>query len=314
MTAVDYQALTESSAFLDLSARGRFCVMGADRAAFLHGQVTNQVKNLQPGQGCYAALANNKGKMTGDLNIFVLADEILLDFEPGLAPKVRERLEKFIIADDVEIADASAFKLISVLGPQAASVCGRLGIPVPEAPFETVEHQGCYVALTPRFGIQAVDIFAPEISRAQLRADMEREGVREVEFAACEVVRIENGVPRFGADMDENTLVPEAIEHAISYNKGCYIGQEVIARIRTYGQVAKALRGLRFAENAAVSKPGDKIIGGEKEVGWITSSAFSPRLKCPVALGYVRRECNQLGARLSVNGAAAEIVPLPFRP
>src|SRR3954467_6849670 len=106
ITSADYEALTKRAAFIDFSSRGRLCLTGADRQAFINGQVTNNVKDLRAEQGCYAALANAKGKMTCDLNIFVLADEILLDFEPGLAAKVTERLEKFIIADDVQIADA----------------------------------------------------------------------------------------------------------------------------------------------------------------------------------------------------------------
>jgi folate-binding Fe-S cluster repair protein YgfZ len=112
--------------------------------------------------------------------------------------------------------------------------------------------------------------------------------------------------------MDENTLAPEALgPNAISYSKGCYIGQEVIARIRTYGQVAKALRTLRFDPSAAVPNRGDKVQHNGKEVGWITSAVFSPKFECPIALGYVRKECNQIGARLQVNGAEAEIIQLP---
>src|SRR5256885_1696061 len=135
--ASDYQALTESAAFIDLSTRGRLCLTGKDRQAFINGQVTNNVKDLRAGQGCYAALVNAKGKMTSDLNVFVLADEILLDFEPGLAAKVTERLEKFIIADDVQIMDVSgSFGLASILGPEAITTCESLGWCVPENSFE----------------------------------------------------------------------------------------------------------------------------------------------------------------------------------
>ena len=139
-------------------------------------------------------------------------------------------------------------------------------------------------------------------------------GIDASSAEAFEIARVEQGIPRFGVDMDENTLAPEALgENAISYSKGCYIGQEVIARIRTYGQVAKALRGLRFDPGASVPKSGDKIHHDGKEVGWITSAVFSPKLECPIALGYVRKECNQVGTRLTVNDAQAEIVALPFQ-
>jgi folate-binding protein YgfZ len=302
-----YNELTQSAARFDLSARGRLCLIGADRQRFLHGQVTNNVNDLKTGQGTYAALANNKGKMTSDLNIYILADEILLDFEPGLADAVKQRLEKFIIADDVEIVDASSFRLVTVQGPGASAACEKLGLPLPKR-FEIIEHNGCYVAGTPRLGGPGIDIFFPEGAALAL------DEIPEASAEAFDAARIAQGIPRFGVDMDENTLVPEAIESAISYNKGCYIGQEVIARIRTYGQVAKALRGLRFEPGAAVPKRGDKIVRDGKEVGWITSAIFSTKLQRPIALGYVRKECNQIGSMLAVNAAPAEIAPLPFAP
>src|SRR5689334_5512663 len=135
--ASDYQALTEGAAFIDFSNRGRICLVGADRQAFINGQVTNNVKALKPGQGCYAALANAKGKMTSDLNIFVLEDEILIDFEPGLTAKVWERLEKFIIADDVQIVDVSSnYGLLCAFGPKAIETCKPYGWRVPPNPYE----------------------------------------------------------------------------------------------------------------------------------------------------------------------------------
>ena len=308
--SADYRALTEGAAFIDFLNRGRLCLTGADRQTFINGQVTNNVKDLRAGQGCYSALANAKGKMTCDLNVFVLADEILLDFEAGLSGKVSERLEKFIIADDVQIVDAStAYGLLCALGPKSIEKCESLGWQVPRNPYEIVSQNEVYVARTLRLGVPGVDIYYPlnndEIGK--------RLSVDFVSMEAFETVRIEQGIPRFGVDMDENTLAPEALgENAISYAKGCYIGQEVIARIRTYGHVAKALRGLRFDASASVPKAVDKVFHEGKEVGWITSAVFSPKLERPIALGYVRKECNQIGARVVVNDAGAEIVPLPF--
>lgn len=305
----DYHALTTGAAFIDFSQRGRLCLVGADRQAFLNGQVTNNVKSLAPGQGCYAALVNARGKMTSDLNIFLLADEILLDFEPGLTAKVSERLEKFIIADDVQIVDAStSYGLLCALGPTAIDKCSSLGWAAPANPFEIAAQGEVYVAQTRRLGTPGVDIFYP-LNNGDIAASKE-----QLEFASMEsfeTVRVERGIPRFGLDMDENTLAPEALgEEAISYSKGCYIGQEVIARIRTYGQVTKSLRGLRFEPNAKVPNPADKILHDGKELGWITSAVFSPKYQCSIALGYVRKECNQIGAHVDVNGAAAEIVNL----
>jgi folate-binding protein YgfZ len=307
----DYKALTESAGLLDFSNRGRLCLLGADRQNFLNGQVTNNLKNLRSGQGCYAALANNKAKMTSDLFIYILEEEILLDFEPGLSPKVSERLEKFIIADDVQITDASsAFAMFTVQGPKAIEVCEKAGWPIPKNDFEIVAHNSAYIARTPRLRAPGVDVFYPRGDDSWLKSlNLPVSGID-----AYETVRIEQGVPRFGIDMNEETLVSEALdERAISYSKGCYIGQEVIARIRTYGQVAKSLRGLKFEPGAAAAKAGEKIFHDGKEVGWITSATLSPKLNRPIALGYVRKECNQIGARLLVNNSPAEIVPLPFQ-
>jgi len=296
MIPLGYEALTKDSAWIDLSARGRLCLTGADRQKFLNGQVTNNVKDLKVGEGCYAALASAKGKMNSDLFIFILPDEILLDFEPGLKEKVIERLEKYIIADDVQIVDASgSFKMISVRGPRISKGLHlSTGIRIVE------EAGGDYVASTPRLGMLGLDYFLP-VDKAW------SSNSPEASMDAFETARIESGIPRFGVDMDENTLVPEAIPDAISYTKGCYIGQEVIARIRTYGQVAKALRSLRFEAGAGVPNRGEKILHEGKEVGWITSAVFSPRNERAIALGYVRKECNQMGTRLKVGEQMAEI-------
>jgi aminomethyltransferase len=311
--AKDYQALNESAAFLDFSNRGRLCLIGADRQAFINGQVTNNVKGLRPGQGCYSALANAKGKMTSDLNIFVLADEVLLDFEPGLAGKITDRLGKFIIADDVQIVDASgSFGLISVLGPRAIEVCAALGWRTPKESYAIELQDSTYVANVPRLGTPGVDLYFP-LSGESPVSRLQSAGIEACSIESFEVARVENGIPKFGIDMDENTLAPEALgDKAISYSKGCYIGQEVIARIRTYGQVAKALRGIRFEQEAGVPLSGEKIFHNEKEVGWMTSAVFSPRLNRPIALAYVRKECNQIGTALTVAGAPAQIVQTPF--
>jgi aminomethyltransferase len=313
--ANDYQALTEGAAFMDLPSRGRLCLIGNDRQTFINGQVTNNVKELRVGEGCYAALANAKGKMTSDLNIFVLKDEVLLDFESGLADRVKERLEKFIIADDVQIVDASSsFGLISVLGPKAVASCESLGWRVPKENYRIDLQDSVYVANVPRLGGTSVDIYFP-LGGENPAETLKSAGIEACSNEAFETARIEQGIAKFGVDMDETTLAPEALgENAISYSKGCYIGQEVIARIRTYGQVAKALRGIRLEPSASIPKHGDKIVHDGKEVGWVTSATFSPKLERPIALGYVRKECNAIGTSLSINDSPAQIVPLPFQP
>jgi len=281
----DYWTLRRSVGWLDLSARSRLLLKGADRKRFLHGQVTNDVNKLQVGQGCYAAIVTAKGKIESDIFIWCLEDALLLDFEPGLTQKIATRFEKYLIADDVQIEDASGpYAMYTVQGPQAS--------PPP--------HLGGYVFPNARGTVNGFDIFVP------FGAKVEFPGTRCSE-EALEIVRIEAGLPRFGLDMDETNLAPEAgiEERAISYTKGCYIGQEVISRVRTYGQVAKALRGLRCE---VLPKRGDKLFLQGKEVGHVTSAIFSPALKQNIALGYLRREHNAIGTKLD----GAEIVQLPF--
>jgi len=378
----EHAALSEAAGLLDLSFRSRLCLTGADRQKFLNGQVTNNVKDLKVGEGCYAALVNAKGKMQSDLNIYVLENEILLDFEPGQSAAVAERLEKFIIADDVQVVDvAPHYGLLSVQGPKAVEaltaleflVTDRQPTPDPSQPpsrrsgalarreggegnwqivggthtqlpslggagrgfaqppakpmnFVAVKNPtigDVYWMNLPRVGTSGLDLFVPTATLGavadKLIIAVKAVGGRACGWQALEMARIEAGIPRFGLDMDDTNLAPEAgiEERAISYTKGCYIGQEVIARIRTYGQVAKALRGLRFAASIKVlPKRGDKLYRGDTEIGYVTSAAPSPTLKSNIALAYVRREHNEIGTELLVRTAsgnlAARIVPLPF--
>lgn len=339
-------ALRESVGVLDLSCRSRLCLIGADRVKFLHGQVTNDVQRLRVGEGCYAALVNAKGRMHSDLNIYRLADELLLDFEPGHTTAVTERLEKYIVTDDVQLLDAAPhYGLLSVQGPRAAEAIAQLGLPweLPVKPLSFTAHQDptlgqlyltCHARTGTAFGVPpsggaasepakagtpnggGFDLFVPTASLGavfdKLVAAAKFLGGRACGWHALETARIEAGIPRFGQDMDETNLPPEAgIEsRAISYSKGCYIGQEVIARIRTYGQVAKTLRALRLsADLPALPAKGDKLLASGKEVGHVTSAVAGH------ALGYVRKEHNAPGTQLTLCSATgdcqATVVELP---
>jgi folate-binding protein YgfZ len=324
----EYAALREGAGVLDLSFRGRLCVLGADAQRLLNGQVTNNVKDLRIGEGCYAALVSAKGKLHSDLNVYRLENEMLLDFEAGLSESVAQRLEKFVIAEDVQIVDAAAvYGLLSVQGPKAAELVGGLSprfvIPSKTMAVTKVEEAAfgeIYLISQPRLRSQGFDLFVPTAAIKDLIERSVAQGGRPCGWQALEAARIEAGVPRFGADMDETNLAPEALDtRAISYAKGCYIGQEVIARIRTYGQVAKSLRGLRLGGTGKEAPPkGTKLFLGEKEVGSITSAVWSPALQAIIALGYVRREANQTGTELEAltpNGKIpTQIVDVPFQP
>jgi len=354
----EHAALRETAGILDLSFRGRICLTGADRVRFLHGQVTNDVKRLRVREGCYAALTTAKGKMESDLNIACLQDELLLDFEPGLTAKIPQRLEKFIVADDVQIVDVKPhYSLLSVQGPKAEDVVRSLGLisEIPAKPFDSVKIFDAtlgdiYLMNQPRLSGSAgvapaslsnaddatrrrdasaprassFDLFVPNNSLGavadKLIAAAKSIGGRACGWQAFEIARIEAGVPRFGADMDETNLPLEcgpAMQAAVSYSKGCYIGQEVLNRIHSFGHVTRELRGLRLADDLpALPKRGDKLFHAGKEVGFVTSAVKSPALNANIALGYVRREISSPDAELVLRNAQdesrARIVPLPF--
>jgi folate-binding protein YgfZ len=350
----EHVALRETAGVVDLSFRSRICLVGADRARFLHGQVTNDVKKLRAGEGCYAAITTAKGKMESDLNIFALAEELLLDFEPSLTEKISARLEKFVVADDVQIVDAAPhYGLLSVQGPKAEAVVRLLGLfeEIPAKALGSVKISDAtlgeiylvnHARLSNWWGetlsspnlsemgsrglsphqIYGFDLFVPNNSLGavadKLIAAAKQVGGRAVGWQAFETARIEAGIPRFGADMDETNIPLECgIENrAVTYNKGCYIGQEVINRIHSVGHVNRELRGLRLADDLKpLPARGEKLFHAGKEVGYITSAVKSPLLNANIALGYVRREANQIGNELQLSaasGSAVRIVELPF--
>jgi folate-binding protein YgfZ len=339
----EHAALRENAGILDLSFRSRVCLTGADRARFLHGQVTNDVKRLKTGEGCYAAITTAKGKMESDLNIFALQDELLLDFEPGLTEKISQRLEKFIVSDDVQVVDvAPHYGLLSVQGPKAEAVVKALGIflDLPARRLQSVKvsdatlgeiylvgqsrislsESGAQGVTRPTLGF---DLFIPTNSLGavadKLIAAAKSVGGRVCGWDAFETARIEAGIPRFGQDMDETNIPLECgIEaRAVSYSKGCYIGQEVINRIHSIGHVNKELRGLRLADDLkTLPAKGDKLFQEGKEVGYLTSAIKSPTLNANIAVGYVRREANTIGTELTLRTATGEtkalISDLPF--
>lgn len=328
---MEYTALQRGAGVLDLSFRSRLCVTGADRIRFLHGQVTNDVKSLGAGQGCYAALVTAKGKMESDLNLYCLPEEVLLDFEPGRAAAIARRLESFVVADDVQVVDvAPLYGLLSVQGPKAEAVVRSLGIlpSLPAEPFASLkvldETLGEIHAMSqPRLNSVGFDLFVPVDSLGavadRLIAAAKSTGGCGCGWQALETARIEAGIPRFGADMDENNLPLECgIEaRAVSYRKGCYIGQEILNRIHSFGHVNRELCGLRLADDlTAPPTKGDKLFLSGHEVGQVGSAVKSPALDAIIALGLVRREANCFGTELLLKTRAGEgkatVVELPF--
>jgi folate-binding protein YgfZ len=326
----EYAALHRTAVLIDLSPRGRLAVTGGDRLRFINGQVTNNVRDLRPGQGCYAAVVSAKGRVEGDANIYCLAEELLLDCEPGQGGQLTARLEHYIIADDVRVVDLSAaYGLLSVQGPMARAVLARAfhGRELPEGPWSSViwpEVGGeiCVVELT-RVLVPGLELFVPASRLGEvwgrLREAVTASGGCPAGWECLEWARVEAGLPRYGQDMDDRNLAPEAgIEsRAISYTKGCYIGQEVISRLRSIGQVTRSLRGLEL-EDAAGPLPqrGDRLVLGDREVGYLTSAVQSPSLGRAIGLGYVRREVAEprtvIEIQTRTGPRAARLRPLPI--
>src|SRR5260370_34612603 len=292
-----YQALREATGYIDLSARGKIFAGGEDRVRLLHAMTTNHIQQLQPGQGCYAFFLTAQGRILADANIFILPDRILLDVEPELRQTLYQHLDKFIIADDVTLEDASeSLTAMGVEGPRAAEELAAMGAPIPEAPYSHLDWNGRIVARLSATGEPGVRIFTPK-ELAPPFTPVDAESVR--------VVRLEHAKPRYGDDILDTTLPQETQQsHALNFNKGCYIGQEIVERIRSRGHINRMLVGLRI-DSTQVPAARAKLTAGGAEVGEITSAALSPALGKVVALGYVRAQFAAPGSVLQADDAAA---------
>ena len=304
-----YRQLREECGLLDLSDRGKLLVSGPDGAEFLQGQLTNDVEALEPGKGCYAALLDRKGHIVADMRVLRLGpEEIWIDTEPAVTDAVRSHLETYKIGRQVELADASGERaILSLIGPATPAVTAA---PVlAEFASDTVAVAGveCLAVGIPG----GLDLIVPSSEAGRLREALLAAGAAAVDSAAAEIVRVEAGRPRYGLDMSSETMPAEAgiVEAAVSFTKGCYIGQEPVARLHHRGRPNRHLRGLRLSAPAG---RGNALRLGEKEVGTIGSTAISPALG-PIALAVVRREAEP-GDELAVgeDGVTAEVVDLPF--
>jgi tRNA-modifying protein YgfZ len=300
--ATEYELLRGSAGLSDRSYRGKLLLTGAEAAEFLQGQLTNDIESLAPGSGCYAALLTHKGKLLADMRVLRGEDWIWLDTEAAALPALAKNVRMYSIGRDVQARDVSSERaILSLIGPAARDA---LDVAPPEAEHSFVEGEhGLYVATD-----LGVDVICAAADADGLRAAL---GVDEVSPEAAEVLRVESGRPRLGVDMDGDTIPQEADlnERAVSFTKGCYVGQETVARLHYKGKPNRHLRGLRLSGPAA---SGDPIVLGDREVGRIGSVAESPRLG-PIALAIVRREASP-GDTVLVGEAAApaELVELPF--
>lgn len=282
-----YRALREEAALLDRSARGKLKLTGAEAAEFLQGQVTNEIEALEPGEGAYAALLDRKGHLSADMRVLRLGDgEIWLDTEAETLAALRRHLEMYKIGRDAEVADVSGdWAIVSLVGPAAYEIAGT-GPLSPEYANRYYEREGIEVlAVGTDLGI---DLIARADAAPALRGALTGAGASPVSEEAAEIVRVESGRPRFGREMNSSTMPAEAgiEERAVSFTKGCYIGQETVARLHYKGRPNRHLRGLRLS---APVEAGTPLALGEKVVGEIGTACISPA-HGPIALAIVRRE------------------------
>ena len=306
----EYRARTEGCGLADRAGRGRLALTGADRREFLHGQITNDIEGLEPGHGCYAALLTHKGKMLGDLRVLDLGDELLLSCERAGLQELFNMIRRYKLGSDVEVHKRTVeMGELSLIGPEARRVAGAGAL-------GTAEHDNLRGDVGGHAVVFAatdlgVDVFCAAEATESVRATLIAAGATEVSEAAAELVRVESGRPRYGVDLDENVIPQEAglNERAVSFTKGCYVGQETVARLFYRGKPNRHLRGLVLS---APVEPGTPLVLGEKEVGRLTSVAVSP-VHGPIGLALLRRQAEP-GATVAAGDGdvTAEVVELPF--
>jgi aminomethyltransferase len=303
-----YQALREGSAWLDLSARGRIRAVGEDRVRLLHAMCTNHVEQLQAGEGCYAFFLNPQGRILADALILAQPGALLIDTEPETRESLYAHLDKFIIADDVTLEDITAETVaIGVEGPAAADVESRLGAPLPALPYS---HQASGDRLAIRFSVTGqpgFSIVAPVADREALIREVEAAGAVPASDQDARVVRLELGHPRYGEDITDQYLPHETqMLGALHFSKGCYIGQEIVERVRSRGGVHRFLVPLEI-DGDNPPDAGAGVTADGKTVGAITSAAWSPARGRIVALGYLRLAEIAHGAALVCAGRPAHL-------
>ena len=283
-----YDALRGGAAWMDLSARGRILVRGRDRARLLHSLTSNEVKKMTAGGGCYAFLLSPQGRIQADLLLFCFEDHFLIETEPELREKVAAHLRRYIVADQVELEDATVQTgEIGLEGPNAAAVLAALDAPVPLANYSHLAWSDAVVANASLTGQPGFRIFCPAAETPALIGRLESAGAKPASQEDCRLVRIENGKPRYGEDILDTSLPQETQQmHAVSFTKGCYLGQEIVERIRARGHVNRKLRLVELP-GPDPAAPGSAIHVEEKPAE-VTSSVYSPRAGKAVALAYVR--------------------------
>jgi tRNA-modifying protein YgfZ len=324
--AHQYRLLKEAVGLFDRSDRGKLDVTGPDAYEYLQGQVTNEVESLEPGRGCYTAILTPKGRILADLRVFAVGpEELWLDTEPAALEAVLADLRTYKIGRRVELADRTGERaLLSLIGPTADEVArwaldptGALVLPRDEHSFVAGEIEGAAVTVV-RTDV-GLDVFAASHQVERTAEALLSLGAALVGDEAVEIVRIESGRPRYGVDMNEDNFPAEAgiVERAVSFTKGCYVGQEPVARMQYKGHPNRHLRGLELSRPASPGQPffvaGTQAgLPAGREVGFVSSACVSPAFG-PIALALVRREVAPgTAVTLGEDGPSATVVELPF--
>ena len=320
--SAEYRAAREGVALFDRSALGKVSVTGRDRLAFLQGMLTNDVKGLQPGQGAPAAFLDAHGKVMALLVVYALADRALIELPASLTEKTLQTLDRYLISEKAVFESVDdAFAILSLQGPGARGLLEGLG----GGPLSLPPYGHALVSVA---GLPARVINRPEGpgpgfhcwvaagEAAALRRVLEGAGAVPAHAETLEVLRVEAGQPWYPNDVDDSVILPETrLESLVSYTKGCYIGQEVVARVKYRGHVNRALSGL-VLEGDRVPGPGARVTVEGREIGRVTSAVRSVALGRPIALGYVRREHFEPDSAVTVVDGAGEqparVTALPF--
>ena len=316
--AAEYEALATAVSLVDLSARTRIELTGEDRAKFLHNLCTNEVRKLSAGAGCEAFLCDARGHVLFHVFVICRPESLIIETMPGEGPRLLAHLDRYLIREQVALADRGPETCeLLVAGPLAAATIGKLAanaLPTERLGNDAIELAGSSVIAvqTDWIGIEGFLLIGDRADGAKLWQALHAAGARPCGAEALETARIEAGFPWNGIDISDKNLPQEVARdsQAISFVKGCYIGQETVARIDALGHVNKSLAGVKFSCKEA-PQPGAELKADEQTVGEVTSACFSPRFNAPLALAYLRRGHNQPVGELESACGAAEVVKLP---
>lgn len=312
----EFMALESGCGVFDLGWRAKIILAGEDRIRWLNGMVTNNVKDLAPGHGVYTFVLNAQGHILGDLYVYNRGDHVLADTDRAQAARLTEIFNQYIIMDDVELSDGdAALTAIGVAGPNTHDVLSKAGLsPVGLGPLqmrlERWRDIGLSLVRKDDPGRDSFEIWAAPAQAAVVWQALVAAGAKPAGSAALELTRIAAGVPRYGIDIRERDLPQETEQHrALNFTKGCYVGQEIVERIRSRGAVHRKFTG--FLIESGEAQPGAKLSAAGKEVGQLTSVAAVPG-RSVLALGYIRREAATPGTPVEIADARAKVAELPF--